>query len=80
MHEATRQPKTEPPQTTQSFDWYSEGEGRIVEVNGVRITVRYVGRKGRRARFVIEAPAGAVFMDAFMESTALESLDGNVDR
>jgi hypothetical protein len=47
--------------TSQSFDWYSEGEARTVEADGVRITVRFVGRKGRRARIAITAPAGAVF-------------------
>ena len=56
-----RQPATDPPKTCQSFDWYSEGEGRVVEVAGVRFIVRFVGRKGRRARIVIEAPGGAVF-------------------
>ncbi len=44
-----------------SIDWYSEGETRIVEVDGGRVVVRFVGRKGRRGRIVIEAPAGAVF-------------------
>lgn len=43
------------------IDWYSEGETRVVEVNGVRVAVRFVGRKGRRGRILIEAPAGAVF-------------------
>jgi hypothetical protein len=28
-----------------SIDWYHEGEARTVEVDGVRITVRFVGRK-----------------------------------
>ena len=66
MHEASRQQSVEPPGTLtpiicQSINWYSEGEGRIVDVGGVTVTVRYVGRKGRRARILIEAPAGAVF-------------------
>jgi hypothetical protein len=43
------------------IDWYSEGQSRVVEVAGVRITVRFVGRRGRRGRIAIEAPAGAVF-------------------
>ncbi|MBA3483183.1 MAG: hypothetical protein H0T51_15350 [Pirellulales bacterium] len=42
-------------------DWYSEGEARIVEHSGMRIVVRYVGRKGRRGRIVIEAPDGTTF-------------------
>lgn len=58
-----RQPATEPPQPCQSFDWYAEGEGRVVEVKGVWMTVRYLGRKGRRARILIEAPGGAVFRE-----------------
>lgn len=42
-------------------DWYSEGEARVVEHSGMRIVVRYVGRKGRRGRIVIEAPDGTTF-------------------
>lgn len=49
------------PPTSRLIDWYSEGETRVVEVDEVRVTVRFVGRKGRRGRIVIEAPAGAVF-------------------
>jgi hypothetical protein len=33
----------------------------VVEVDGVRVTVRYVNRNGRRARIAITAPAGATF-------------------
>jgi hypothetical protein len=47
--------------TSRLIDWFSEGETCIVEANGVRVTVRFVGRKGRRGRIVIEAPAGATF-------------------
>lgn len=47
--------------TSQCIDWFHEGESKIVEVDGVRITVRFIGRKGRRARILIEAPAGTVF-------------------
>jgi len=47
--------------TSTSIDWYSDGQSRTVECDGVRMTVRFVGRKGRRCRIVIEAPAGAVF-------------------
>jgi hypothetical protein len=50
-----------PPSTSQCIDWYAEGQSRTVEVNGVRIVVRFIGRKGRRGRIAIEAPAGAVF-------------------
>jgi hypothetical protein len=48
---------------SQSFDWYSEGESRTVEVDGIRVEVKYVGRKGRRARIAITAPAAAVFRE-----------------
>jgi hypothetical protein len=51
--------KTAP--TSRLVDWFSEGETRVVEVDGVRVIVRFVGRKGRRGRIVIEAPAGSVF-------------------
>ena len=43
------------------IDWYSEGQTRVVEVDGVRIEVHVIGRKGRRTRIEIVAPAGAVF-------------------
>lgn len=52
--------KPEPPTST-SIDWYAEGETRIVEVDGMRVIIRFVGRKGRRARIAIIAPAGAIF-------------------
>lgn len=44
-----------------SIEWYHEGQTRIVEANGMRIEVRFVGRKGRRARIAIVAPLGAAF-------------------
>jgi hypothetical protein len=50
-----------PQLTSRSIDWYAEGDCRVVEVAGVRIVVRMVGRKGRKVRISIEAPAGAVF-------------------
>ena len=56
--------KSDPRQhTSQSTDWYSEGQCRVVRVNDVEVTIRYVVRKGRRARIAIQAPPGAVFMD-----------------
>jgi hypothetical protein len=36
-------------ETSQCIDWYAEGQARMVEVGDVRITIRLVGRKGRRA-------------------------------
>jgi hypothetical protein len=50
--------------TSVCIDWYAEGETKVVEVDGIRITVRFIGRKGRRGRIAIEAPAGAVFRAA----------------
>ena len=49
---------------SRSIDWYAEGESRTVEVNGVQVTVRLIGRKGRRSRIAIVAPAGAEFSDS----------------
>ena len=51
------------PLTSQSVDWYHEGESRTVDVAGVQVTVRLVGRKGRRSRIAIVAPAGAEFRE-----------------
>jgi len=50
-----------PAAVSQSIDWYAEGEERIVEAGGIRVVVRFVGRKGRRARIAITAPAGVAF-------------------
>ena len=61
MHSANSPPQAS---TSQCIDWYAQGESREVECNGVRVTVRFVGRKGRRGRIVIEAPPGAVFRSA----------------
>jgi hypothetical protein len=49
------------PATSQSIDWYQEGQTRIVRVDGVEVRVRFIGRKGRRARILLEAPPGAMF-------------------
>ena len=56
-----REPAREARATSKSIDWYAEGQSRVVDVAGVQITVRFIGRKGRRGRIEIEAPAGAVF-------------------
>ena len=50
-----------PDACSQSIDWYSEGDSRVVEIGEVRVVVRYIGHKGRRGRIVIIAPAGATF-------------------
>jgi hypothetical protein len=52
----------EPAKTSQCIDWYHEGESRIVEVDGVQMEVRYIGRNGRRSRIAITAPSGATFI------------------
>jgi hypothetical protein len=49
------------PHFSQSIDWYSDGESRTIFASGVQITVRFISRKGRRARIAISGPAGAVF-------------------
>jgi hypothetical protein len=48
-------------QTSQLIDWFAEGQDLAVEVAGAVVTVRYVGRKGRRARIAISGPTGVVF-------------------
>ena len=35
-----------PARTSQSIEWYAQGEERTVEVKGVAVVVRFVGRKG----------------------------------
>lgn len=47
----------------ETIDWYSKGESRTVIIDGLEVRVRLVGRKGRRARIVISAPAGAQFCE-----------------
>jgi hypothetical protein len=58
-HEACPEPDNGT--TCQCIDWFHEGEAKAVEVDGVQIVVRFIGRKGRRGRIAIEAPAGARF-------------------
>ena len=59
---ASRKPPSRP--VSQSIDWYSKGQERIVEADGVRVVVRLVDHKGRRGRITITAPPGAVFRDS----------------
>ena len=51
-----------PSSVSQCIDWYAEGEERVVEAGGIRIVIRFVGRKGRRGRIAITAPPGATFL------------------
>ena len=48
--------------TSRYIDWYAEGQECTVEACGIRMIVRFVGRKGRRARIMITAPAGSTFV------------------
>ena len=59
---------------SQLIDWFAEGQAVAVEFEGVVMTVRYVCRKGRRARIAITGPAGAVF-SALDSSEAARSPD-----
>lgn len=61
MHIEPKESLPVKPQTSQNIDWYSEGETRVVRVNGIEVTIRFVGRNGRRGRIAVEAPAGALF-------------------
>jgi hypothetical protein len=47
-----------------SIEWYSEGQVRTAKVGGVQFTVRFVARRGRRARIAISGPPGTVFRAA----------------
>jgi hypothetical protein len=61
LKHAIPEPPALAPPVSCCIDWYSEGEARAIDVNGVRVVVRFIGRRGRRARLAITAPAGAVF-------------------
>ena len=50
-----------PTLTCQCIEWYHDGQSRLVSVNGIDVVIRLVGRKNRKARIAIEAPAGALF-------------------
>ncbi len=47
--------------TSRLIDWFAVGQGCEIKVDGVVISLRVVGRKGRRARLSVVAPAGATF-------------------
>ena len=63
-----------PAEGCQCIDWYTEGEERIVEADGIRVVVRFGGRKGRRGRIAITAPPGAAFRSSDRNRT-VRSLD-----
>jgi hypothetical protein len=37
------------------IDWLSQGESCELQVGGTRVVVRFIGRKGRRARIAVTA-------------------------
>jgi len=41
--------------------WVYKGESNVVEVNGVRIVVRFVGRRGRRGGLRLRRRRGRCF-------------------
>lgn len=47
--------------TSRSIEWYAEGDSRRVAIGGIEVVVKFIGRKGRRARIAIVAPASALF-------------------
>ena len=57
-------------QTSQLIDWFAEGQALAVEIAGLVVTIRYVCRKGRRARIAITGPAGSVFCALDSSETA----------
>jgi hypothetical protein len=59
-----------PAETSRSIEWYAEGEERVVEAGGMQITIRFVGRRGRRARIAITAPPGTAFLSSDQKGTA----------
>jgi hypothetical protein len=52
-----------------TIDWYSPGQMRIVEIGGVPIEIRFVGRRGRRGRIAITAPSGTVLLSPEVEQS-----------
>jgi hypothetical protein len=58
-----------PPSVSKSVEWYHEGDERTVEAGGIQITVRFVGRRGRRGRIAITAPPGATFQTSDQAGT-----------
>ena len=56
-------------ETSQSIEWYHEGQARVVELRGFQVIIRFVGRKGRRARIAITAPPGVAFRSVELADT-----------
>ncbi len=47
--------------TSRFIDWFAVGQGAEVRVDGITVSLRVVGQKGRRTRLVVIAPRGATF-------------------
>ena len=37
------------------IDWFSQGESCSLQIGGMSVVVRFIGRKGRRARIAVSA-------------------------
>lgn len=59
-----REPTPADGKNVESTTWFSPGQSRSVLVNGIEIVVRFVGRKGRRGRICVTAPAESIFVEA----------------
>ena len=64
-----KEPRIDPRESRDchSTEWYAQGKSRVVAIDGVRVTIRLVGRHGRRARIAITASLGTVFYAADVE-------------
>lgn len=51
-----------------SVEWYAVGQTTIVEIAGVRLAIRLVDRKGRRARIAVTATSAVARDDTRTES------------
>ena len=61
---SSARPQSGHSEQSQAIAWYSEGAVKRVIVGDVEVSVRFIGRKGRRSRIAISAPAGAIFIDS----------------
>ncbi len=56
--------------SSQVVSWFAEGQGLTIDFAGLTVIVRYVGRKGRRARIAVTAPPASVFHSLGSEDRA----------
>lgn len=63
-------------------DWFSQGESCLLQIGGTRVEVRFIGRKGRRARISISASPGtsvdAVQREAVLNGMQSKSVELNL--